>query len=164
MSLVAISEVLFTVLLCTSVMIILILILTYSRTPEQVPALVSLLAESYHPHLRFGAAMAIGVACAGTASKEALTLLETLYEGTVPFVRQGALIATAMVLMQQNGVTCLKVQIGCGIECSFLLAHSYSRKQYFTSDGDCLVYPIPVFHRCQALLISGVRFSLFGRW
>ncbi|THD26271.1 26S proteasome non ATPase regulatory subunit [Fasciola hepatica] len=78
------------------------------KTPDQVPALVSLLAESYHPHLRFGAAMAIGVACAGTASKEALSLLETLYEGTVPFVRQGALIATAMVLMQQNGVTCPK--------------------------------------------------------
>lgn len=70
---------------------------------------MSLLAESYHPHLRFGAAMAIGIACAGTASKEALALLETLYEGTVPFVRQGALIATAMVLMQQNGITCPKV-------------------------------------------------------
>ncbi|KAA3680088.1 26S proteasome regulatory subunit N2 [Paragonimus westermani] len=78
------------------------------KTPDQVPALVSLLTESYHPHLRFGAAMAMGIACAGTALKDALSLLETLCDGTVAFVRQGALIATAMVLMQQNGVTCPK--------------------------------------------------------
>ncbi|CAH8492974.1 unnamed protein product [Schistosoma rodhaini] len=75
------------------------------KNPEQVPSLVSLLVESYHPHLRYGAAMAVGIACAGTALKEAVTLLETLHEGTVPFVRQGALIANAMVLIQQNAVT-----------------------------------------------------------
>ncbi|CAH8821235.1 unnamed protein product [Trichobilharzia szidati] len=78
------------------------------KNPEQVPSLVSLLVESYHPHLRYGAAMAVGIACAGTALKEAVTLLETLHEGTVPFVRQGALIANAMVLIQQNAVTCPK--------------------------------------------------------
>ncbi|RTG88549.1 26S proteasome regulatory subunit N2 [Schistosoma bovis] len=75
------------------------------KNPEQVPSLVSLLVESYHPHLRYGAAMAVGIACAGTALKEAVSLLETLHEGTVPFVRQGALIANAMVLIQQNAVT-----------------------------------------------------------
>ncbi|CAH8436654.1 unnamed protein product [Schistosoma intercalatum] len=75
------------------------------KNPEQVPSLVSLLVESYHPHLRYGAAMAVGIACAGTALKEAVNLLETLHEGTVPFVRQGALIASAMVLIQQNAVT-----------------------------------------------------------
>nr|CAH8833646.1 unnamed protein product [Trichobilharzia regenti] len=78
------------------------------KNPEQVPSLVSLLVESYHPHLRYGAAMAVGIACAGTALKEAVSLLETLHEGTVPFVRQGALIANAMVLIQQNAVTCPK--------------------------------------------------------
>ncbi|CAH8442986.1 unnamed protein product [Heterobilharzia americana] len=78
------------------------------KSPEQVPSLVSLLVESYHPHLRYGAAMAVGIACAGTALKEAVNLLETLHEGTVPFVRQGALIANAMVLIQQNAVTCPK--------------------------------------------------------
>lgn len=70
---------------------------------------MSLLVESYHPHLRYGAAMAVGIACAGTALKEAVSLLETLHEGTVPFVRQGALIANAMVLIQQNAVTSPKV-------------------------------------------------------
>ncbi|KAL7056774.1 hypothetical protein AAHC03_019485 [Spirometra sp. Aus1] len=75
---------------------------------EQVPSLVSLLAESYHPHLRYGAAMAVGIACAGTANKEAISLLDNLLDGTVHFVRQGALVAQAMILMQQNAVTCPK--------------------------------------------------------
>jgi len=39
------------------------------RTPEQVPSVVSLLSESYNPHVRCGAAMALGTACAGTGSK-----------------------------------------------------------------------------------------------
>lgn len=30
------------------------------RTPEQCPSVVSLLAESYNPHVRYGAAMALG--------------------------------------------------------------------------------------------------------
>ena len=36
------------------------------RTPEQCPSVVSLLSESYNPHVRYGAAMALGIACAGT--------------------------------------------------------------------------------------------------
>lgn len=79
------------------------------RDHEKVPSLVSLLSESYHPHLRYGAAMAIGIACAGTANKEAIAILDQLLEGTVHFVRQGALVAQAMVLIQQNAVTCPKV-------------------------------------------------------
>ena len=39
------------------------------RTPEQCPSVVSLLSESYNPHVRFGAAMALGIACAGTGLK-----------------------------------------------------------------------------------------------
>lgn len=39
------------------------------RTPEQVPSVVSLLSESYNPHVRCGAAMALGIACAGTGLK-----------------------------------------------------------------------------------------------
>lgn len=39
------------------------------RTPEQCPSVVSLLAESYNPHVRYGAAMALGIACAGTGLK-----------------------------------------------------------------------------------------------
>ena len=35
------------------------------HNPEQCPSVVSLLSESYNPHVRYGAAMALGVACAG---------------------------------------------------------------------------------------------------
>ena len=72
-----------------------------AATPEQCPRTVALLSESYNPHVRYGAAMALGIACACTGGKEALALLDTLSADPVDFVRQGAAIATAMVLLQQ---------------------------------------------------------------
>ncbi len=48
-----------------------------------------------------GAAMAVGVACAGTGMRSAVDLLAPLLTDAVDFVRQGALISTALVLMQQ---------------------------------------------------------------
>ena len=33
--------------------------------PEQCPRIVALLAESFNPHMRYGAAMAVGLACPG---------------------------------------------------------------------------------------------------
>jgi 26S proteasome regulatory subunit N2 len=48
------------------------------RKPEKIPELVKQLAESYNPHLRYGAAMAVGVGCAGTGLTEALKLLAPL--------------------------------------------------------------------------------------
>lgn len=53
--------------------------------------------------------MALGVACAGTGLKEALALLEPLTNDPVNYVRQGALIASALVLIQHNENTCPKV-------------------------------------------------------
>jgi len=70
------------------------------RQPEQVPRLVTLLAESYNPHVRYGATIALGIACAGTGMKEALALLDPMTRDSVPFVRQGAFIALAMILIQ----------------------------------------------------------------
>jgi HEAT repeat protein len=63
---------------------------------------VALLSESYNPHMRYGAAMAVGVACSGTGLKEAVAMLEPLLADAVDYVRQGALIAMAMVLVQQT--------------------------------------------------------------
>ncbi|XP_032669417.1 26S proteasome non-ATPase regulatory subunit 1 [Odontomachus brunneus] len=80
------------------------------RTPEQCPSVVSLLAESYNPHVRYGAAMALGIACAGTGLKEAIALLDPMTNDPVNFVRQGALIASAMILIQQTESTCPRVK------------------------------------------------------
>ncbi|CAH1398877.1 unnamed protein product [Nezara viridula] len=79
-------------------------------TPEQCPSVVSLLAESYNPHVRYGAAMALGIACAGTGLKEAIGLLDPMTNDPVNFVRQGALIASAMILIQHTEQTCPKVK------------------------------------------------------
>lgn len=66
------------------------------RTPEQCPSVVSLLAESYNPHVRYGAAMALGIACAGTGLREAIALLEPMVKfDPVNFVRQGALVSVS---------------------------------------------------------------------
>lgn len=79
------------------------------RTPEQCPSVVSLLAESYNPHVRYGAAMALGIACAGTGLREAISLLEPMVKfDPVNFVRQGALISSAMILIQHTDQTCPK--------------------------------------------------------
>ncbi|KAF1872879.1 hypothetical protein Lal_00015982 [Lupinus albus] len=70
--------------------------------PEQTPRIVSLLSESYNPHVRYGAALAVGISCAGTGLSEAISLLEPLTSDVVDFVRQGALMAMAMVLVQTS--------------------------------------------------------------
>ena len=72
------------------------------KQPKQVPRIVQLLAESYNPHVRYGAALALGISCAGTGMVDALELLEPLQKDSVDYVRQGALIATSMILVQHN--------------------------------------------------------------
>ncbi len=49
---------------------------------------VQLLSESYNPHVRYGAAMALGIACAGTGNKDALALIEPMKNDPVNYVRQ----------------------------------------------------------------------------
>jgi len=78
--------------------------------PDQVPRIVSLLAESYNPHVRYGSCMAVGIACAGLGHKEAIALLEPLLKDRVDFVKQGAFIAMSMVLIQHNEVLEPKVK------------------------------------------------------
>jgi 26S proteasome regulatory subunit N2 len=74
------------------------------RSPEQCPNVVKLLAESYNMHVRYGAAMALGIACAGTGNRDALNILQPLMKDSQSLVRQGAMIASAMVLIQQTQV------------------------------------------------------------
>lgn len=80
------------------------------RNPEQVPAIVQLLSESYNPHVRYGSALALGVACAGTGLDAAVDLLEPMTKDTVDFVRQAACLALAMIFVQQNDVLNPRVQ------------------------------------------------------
>lgn len=63
---------------------------------------VSLLSESYNPHVRYGTCLAVGISGAGSGLKEASKLLESLWNDPVDFVMQGALIATAMVKIEQG--------------------------------------------------------------
>merc|ERR1712227_843240 len=80
------------------------------KQPDHCPGVVQLLIESYNPHVRYGAAMALGIACAGTGNKDALALIEPMKNDPVNYVRQGALIASAMILVQQTEQTCPKVK------------------------------------------------------
>ncbi|KAG2183158.1 hypothetical protein INT43_006153 [Umbelopsis isabellina] len=79
------------------------------RNPDQVPRIVQLLSESYNPHVRYGATLALGISCAGTGSMDAIELLEPMTRDPVDFVRQGALISLAMILIQQTDATNSKV-------------------------------------------------------
>jgi 26S proteasome regulatory subunit N2 len=79
------------------------------RKPGSVPRMVELLSESYNPHVRYGSAMALGISCAGTGLDEAIDLLEPMMKDPTDFVRQGALIALAMIMIQQNEVLNPKV-------------------------------------------------------
>ncbi|EKX51464.1 26S proteasome regulatory complex, subunit RPN2 [Guillardia theta CCMP2712] len=81
-----------------------------TNTPEQCPRVVSLLAESYNPHVRYGSALACGIACAGTGMQEAIELLEPMTKDSTDFVRQGAMLALAMVLIQETEVRQPKVK------------------------------------------------------
>ena len=84
--------------------------LLFKQPPDHCPGVVQLLSESYNLHVRYGAAMALGIACAGTGNTEALGLIEPMKNDPTNYVRQGALIASAMILVQQTQQTCPKVK------------------------------------------------------
>jgi 26S proteasome regulatory subunit N2 len=72
------------------------------NSPDQLPSVVKLLSESYNPHVRYAAAMALGIACAGSAQLEAHNLLLPLMSDSSDFVRQGAIIALGLLYMQTS--------------------------------------------------------------
>lgn len=67
---------------------------------EKVPKIINLLINSYNSQVRFGAALAIGISCAGSNSKEALSALQNLQSDTASFVRQGVAIGMSLVMQQ----------------------------------------------------------------
>ena len=72
------------------------------KNPSQVPRIVQLLSESYNPHVRCGATLALGIACAGTGLQDAIEILEPMTKDSVDFVRQGAFVALGMILVEQS--------------------------------------------------------------
>jgi 26S proteasome regulatory subunit N2 len=72
------------------------------KTPERVPQLVKLLMESFNPHVRYASCMAVGIAMAGTGDAESIAMLEPMLDDMTDYVRQGALMGTAMIYMQQS--------------------------------------------------------------
>ncbi|ODQ79717.1 hypothetical protein BABINDRAFT_7930 [Babjeviella inositovora NRRL Y-12698] len=79
------------------------------RDYTTVPTIVELLSESHNPHVRYGTAMALGISCAGRGLPAAIEVLEPLSKDPVDFVRQGALVAMSMILIQENEKTFPKV-------------------------------------------------------
>lgn len=61
---------------------------------------LSLLSESYNPHVRYGTAMALGISCAGTAMLNAYNIIQPLLKDNSYLVRQGALIACGLIFSQ----------------------------------------------------------------
>lgn len=72
------------------------------KTPERVPELVKLLMESFNPHVRYASCIAVGIAMAGTGDPESVAMLEPMLDDMTDYVRQGALMGTAMLYMQQS--------------------------------------------------------------
>jgi 26S proteasome regulatory subunit N2 len=72
------------------------------KTPERVPQLVKLLLESFNPHVRYASCMAVGIAMAGSGDSESIAMLEPMLDDMTDYVRQGALMGTALIYMQQS--------------------------------------------------------------
>ncbi|SBT42057.1 26S proteasome regulatory subunit RPN2, putative (RPN2) [Plasmodium ovale wallikeri] len=72
------------------------------NTPSQVPMFLNLLIESYNPHVRYGASLALGIACAASGNEEAINMLMPLLTDTTDFVRQSAFIALGLIFQQSN--------------------------------------------------------------
>lgn len=79
------------------------------KTPHRVPQLVKLLLESFNPHVRYASCMAVGIAMAGSGDVESISLLEPMLDDMTDFVRQGALLGTAMIYMQRSD-SCKKIK------------------------------------------------------
>lgn len=80
-----------------------------SGNPELCLSHTGMLFEHFNGHIRYGAAIALGIACAGSGYKESVSRLEPLLQAKENFVRQGALIALSFVLIQHTSSTCSNV-------------------------------------------------------
>ena len=73
-----------------------------SKDPASIPEKVIDLTRSDHPYVRNGAALALGIACAGTGISEVISILNPLLQDPEDIVKQSARISIAMVLQQTD--------------------------------------------------------------
>lgn len=81
----------------------------FYREPDQCVSYTSMLVEHFNGHVRYGAAIALGIACAASANREAIALIEPLLSAKENFVRQGAVLALALIQIQHTEATSPKV-------------------------------------------------------
>ena len=72
------------------------------RDPKIALDVLQDFSGSYNLHIRYGVAMALGIAGSGSGDEEISKLLWKMTEDASDFVRQGAMIALAMVLIQKS--------------------------------------------------------------
>lgn len=59
----------------------------YVNNPGNLPQILSLLMQSYNPHIRYGTVMALGIAGAGKGNAEFLKMVKPMMNDSVDFVR-----------------------------------------------------------------------------
>ena len=69
---------------------------------DKLPKIINLLVQSYNPHVRYGAAMALGIASHGRYNQQVVNILEPMLKDNADIVRQAAYISMAMVLQHMN--------------------------------------------------------------
>ncbi|KAM5543956.1 hypothetical protein V8D89_002573 [Ganoderma adspersum] len=87
--------------------------ITVSDTSDDVHC--AAVTNSYNPHVRCGATLALGIACAGTGLQDAVNILEPMTCNSIDFIRQGALISLGMILVKQSEVSSLSLASTCAL-------------------------------------------------
>lgn len=109
------------------------------RDYTTVPRIVELLSKSHNAHVRCGTAFALGIACAGRVLPAAIDVLEPLTKDPVDFVRQAAMIALSMILIQQTDKLNPKVS---EINQNFLSVVTNKHQEGLAKFGACIAQGI----------------------
>jgi len=96
------------------------------RTPEQCPSVVSLLSESYNPHVRYGAAMALGISCAGTGSKVTVVWWLGSYACSKFHYKQNAVPVLLCFEYSADGYSCITLGTRCSQTIVVMCVYSYN--------------------------------------
>ncbi|KAH8583274.1 RPN2 26s proteasome regulatory subunit [Cryptosporidium sp. chipmunk genotype I] len=76
--------------------------LVMCRNTQQIPQVFSLLCDSYNPHVRYAAALTLGITYCGMESPKVTAILKSMTTDSADIVRQAAYIGLGFLLMQQN--------------------------------------------------------------